>query len=148
MILNLVILLLTFGFMEFVAWFTHKFIMHGFLWSLHKDHHVKRKGFFELNDFFALIFAVPSATLIILGIEAGWDFRAYMGFGIALYGIAYFFVHDILVHRRFKLFRNPPGKYARALIRAHKIHHKSLKKEDGEAFGFLFVPKKYLEKMD
>ena len=35
------IVLLTFVFMEFVAWFSHKYIMHGFLWSLHKDHHIK-----------------------------------------------------------------------------------------------------------
>ena len=25
--------------MEFMAWFTHKYVMHGFLWNLHFDHH-------------------------------------------------------------------------------------------------------------
>jgi beta-carotene 3-hydroxylase len=37
-------LLLIFGafiFMEFMAWFTHKYIMHGFLWVLHKNHHIR-----------------------------------------------------------------------------------------------------------
>jgi len=33
------IVLGAFLFMEFVAWFTHKYVMHGFLWVLHKDHH-------------------------------------------------------------------------------------------------------------
>ena len=33
------IVIITFLFMEFVAWFAHKYIMHGFLWFLHKDHH-------------------------------------------------------------------------------------------------------------
>ena len=28
--------------------------------------------------------------------------------------------------------------------RAHKEHHKHLTKEDGECFGMLFVPRKYL----
>ena len=36
----------TFALMEFVAWFTHKYIMHGFLWVLHKDHHQVNPGFF------------------------------------------------------------------------------------------------------
>ncbi|VAW03475.1 Beta-carotene hydroxylase, partial [hydrothermal vent metagenome] len=25
--------------MEFIAWGTHKYIMHGFGWSWHRDHH-------------------------------------------------------------------------------------------------------------
>ena len=39
--------------MEFVAWFSHKYIMHGFLWSWHEDHHQPHQegdGFFEKND--------------------------------------------------------------------------------------------------
>ena len=50
---------LTFVFMEFVAWFSHKYIMHGFLWSLHKDHHLKdHKSWFERNDFFFIFYAL------------------------------------------------------------------------------------------
>ena len=46
--------------MEGVAWFTHKYIMHGILWHLHEDHHNKQsKGFFEHNDYFFLFFALP-----------------------------------------------------------------------------------------
>ena len=32
----------TFIITEFTAWFNHKYIMHGPLWILHKDHHKKR----------------------------------------------------------------------------------------------------------
>ena len=43
--------LLTFVIMEFVAWFSHKYIMHGFLWSWHKDHHKKdHDSWFQKND--------------------------------------------------------------------------------------------------
>jgi beta-carotene 3-hydroxylase len=43
----------TFLIMEFMAWFTHKYIMHGFLWNLHKDHHHKdHDSWFERNDAF------------------------------------------------------------------------------------------------
>ena len=36
--------------MEFMAWFAHKYIMHGFLWNWHEDHHKphhEKDGFFE-----------------------------------------------------------------------------------------------------
>ena len=65
---NIFALVVTFFFMEFVAWFTHKYVMHGLLWVLHKDHHQTEPGFFEKNDAFFLIFAVPSMILILLGV--------------------------------------------------------------------------------
>ncbi len=44
--------------MEGVAWFLHKFVMHGFGWVLHEDHHRYTKGRFEKNDIFGLIFSL------------------------------------------------------------------------------------------
>ncbi|MDG2274630.1 MAG: carotene hydroxylase, partial [Flavobacteriaceae bacterium] len=36
--------------MEGITWCTHKFVMHGFLWYLHEDHHQpKYKNLFEKN---------------------------------------------------------------------------------------------------
>ena len=133
----------TFFFMEFMAWFTHKYVMHGFLWVLHQDHHVQDEGFFEKNDAFFLIFAVPSFTLFYFGAAAGFDFKFWIGLGILLYGIAYFLVHDIFIHQRFKIFRYTNNVYFRALRKAHKVHHKHLVAEDGECFGMLVVPYKY-----
>lgn len=135
----------TFFGMEFVAWFTHKFIMHGFLWSLHKDHHTGSKGFFERNDWFAVIFAIPSWLFIMLGVIYGSVTSIVIGAGMSAYGAAYFTVHDILVHQRIKMFRNPKSAYFKALRRAHKIHHKHLNKEDAESFGFVLVNKKYYQ---
>lgn len=129
--------------MEFVAWFTHKYVMHGLLWMLHKDHHQTEPGFFEKNDAFFLIFAVPSMVLIMLGVLNGNDIRLFIGAGIALYGFAYFFVHDIFIHQRFKLFRKSENIYMRAIRKAHKMHHKHLGKEEGECFGMLLVPFRY-----
>ena len=131
--------------MEGVAWFTHKYIMHGFLWTWHKDHHVHGKGFFEWNDLFAVIFASVAITLILLGSqEFNWMF--WMGCGITAYGIGYFLVHDVFVHQRVKFLRNANTPYAKALRRAHKIHHKTLTKHGAESFGFLWVAKKYWPK--
>ena len=145
MLINFLIVFATFWFMEFMAWFTHKYIMHGFLWSLHKDHHQKESGFFEKNDSFFLIFAVPSALCFIFGSLNGIDFRFFIGIGIALYGIAYFLVHEVFIHRRFRWFGKTDNPYFRAVQRAHHVHHKHLTKEDGENFGMLLVPFRYLK---
>ena len=132
----------TFFSMEFMAWFTHKYIMHGFLWSLHKDHHqVDKSRIFENNDAFFLIFAIPGSTLIVFGSPL----FLYIGLGITLYGFAYFIIHEVFIHQRIKLFRNTKSNYLKAIRRAHKIHHKNLKKEDGTCFGMLIVPLKYLK---
>ncbi|MCE2845708.1 MAG: sterol desaturase family protein [Sphingobacteriales bacterium] len=143
LLFNALIVVATFFAMEFVAWFTHKYVMHGLLWILHKDHHQTEPGFFEKNDAFFLIFAVPSAILIMLGMMNGNDFRLYIGIGIAVYGLAYFLVHDIFIHQRFRIFRRTDNTYMRAIRKAHKVHHKHLGKEEGECFGMLLVPMKY-----
>ncbi|MDC1486032.1 sterol desaturase family protein [Flavobacteriales bacterium] len=137
------IVIVTFLIMEGVAWFAHKYIMHGLMWYFHQDHHVHQPGFFEKNDAFFLIFAVPSASCIITGSMAGGDFRIWIGAGIAAYGLAYFLVHDVFIHQRFKWFRRTENTYLMAIRKAHKIHHKHLTKEKGECFGMLFVPLRY-----
>ena len=142
----ILIFLGTFSVMEFMAWFTHKYVMHGFLWSLHKDHHNKdHDSWFERNDAFFIFYAIVSMSLFYAGAN-GWWYGWALGFGILAYGIAYFLVHDIFIHQRFKLFRNANHWYAKGVRRAHKIHHKHLGKQDGECYGMLFVPFKYFRK--
>lgn len=146
MILTLVAIA-TFFFMEFVAWFAHKYIMHGFLWNLHEDHHIRdnHDDFFEKNDYFFIIFAVPAIISLMIGIHYQISVLYGVGIGISIYGLAYFFVHDIFIHQRFKVLRKTENVYFKAIRRAHKIHHKHITKEDGECFGMLLVPFKYLK---
>lgn len=129
--------------MEFMAWFTHKYVMHGLGWYFHKDHHQKEPGFFEKNDVFFMIFAIPSWLFIMFGMMAGNDWRVFVGLGIAIYGLCYFLVHDVFIHRRFDWFKRSDNFYLRAIRKAHKVHHKHLGPEDGECFGMLLVPFKY-----
>ncbi|MCY4161759.1 MAG: sterol desaturase family protein [Flavobacteriaceae bacterium] len=139
-------LLSSFAMMEFVAWFTHKYIMHGPLWVLHKDHHKKNHhSWFERNDAFFLIYAIISMVFVYLYIYQSFWFGLPIGIGIFLYGLTYFLVHDIFIHQRFKIFRKTNNRYARGIRRAHKIHHKKIHKEDGECFGMLWVPRKYFK---
>lgn len=142
-LINIGITFCAFIFMEFVAWFAHKYIMHGFLWNLHKDHHQPNKDkVFEKNDSFFLIFAAPGIISIFIGLPE-YTMFFWIGLGITLYGFAYFLIHDLFIHQRSKIFRNTSSRYLNALRRAHKIHHKNLKKENGENFGMLFFPIKY-----
>ena len=129
--------------MEFMAWFTHKYIMHGPLWKLHEDHHQPTGKLFQKNDLFFLVFAIPSWLCIMLGMMAGNYFSVGFGGGIALYGLIYFLVHDVLIHRRFNWFDKTENAYFRAIRKAHKVHHKNRFREHGTCFGMLIVPRKY-----
>ena len=143
-VIKVLIVTITFLFMEFVAWFTHKFIMHGVLWSWHRSHHSLRKGIFEKNDLFAVVFSIPAIILIITGsLFQSVGLLMYVGFGITAYGIFYLSFHDILVHRRIKIKFKPKSRYLKRLIHAHYIHHQKHSKEGCEAFGFLYAPEKY-----
>jgi beta-carotene 3-hydroxylase len=144
--ISFLIFLGTYLLMECITWCTHKFVMHGFLWYLHADHHQPRYAHvFERNDVFFVIFAIPSILLFYFGTQAGFDYRFFIGLGIFAYGLSYFIVHDIIIHQRLKLFKKTKNKYLIALRKGHKVHHKHLGKEDGECFGMLFVPFKYFK---
>jgi beta-carotene 3-hydroxylase len=142
--IHVLVFFTTFFIMEFMAWFTHKYVMHGFLWSLHADHHKKdHDSWFERNDAFFIFYAIVSITCFYRWSIGSFELGISIGLGILAYGIAYFLVHDIFIHQRFKIFRNADNKYARAVRRAHKMHHKHIGKEHGECFGMLIVPFKY-----
>ena len=145
--LYILVFILTFSMMEFMAWFTHKYVMHGFLWKLHADPHKKdHDSWFERNDFFFIFYAVISIGFFLLWRNNILEICLAIGLGIFAYGLTYFLVHDIFIHQRFKLFRNANNRYAKAVRRAHKMHHKHLGKDKGECFGMLLFPLKYFKK--
>ncbi|TWP22578.1 beta-carotene hydroxylase [Apibacter muscae] len=144
--MNFFVVLITFLSMEGFTWVVHKYIMHGFLWVLHKDHHDHSSpGNLEKNDYFFVIFALPTIALMYFGSLNNFNILFYIGLGIMLYGLTYFFVHDIFIHQRIKIFKHTKNPYFLALRRAHKQHHKHIGKYEGECFGFLFVPIKYFK---
>lgn len=143
-IAHILIVVGTFLFMEGVAWFTHKYIMHGILWTWHRSHHTVHNHIFERNDLFALVFSIPSIALLAVGFaNESLSILRYFGFGIMGYGIFYSIFHDIIVHRRIKIKYKAKSLYMKRIMNAHYVHHKKHAKEGGEAFGFLYAPKKY-----
>ncbi len=141
---KILIVIGTFLFMEGVAWFSHKYIMHGFGWKWHEDHHNHHTGFFEKNDYYSVVFSVLATFLIIFGnLNPPYWFLTYLGLGVTLYGISYFVFHDLIVHRRLKFKFIAKSGYMKRIMNAHYVHHKVHTKDGAEAFGFLFAPKKY-----
>ncbi len=134
----------TFLLWEFVAWFSHKYIMHGFLWRWHKSHHTVHDQALERNDLFALVFSTPCVVLFYYFSLVNYNpYMLAVALGIFSYGVFYFIFHDVIVHQRLKWRPEKRSKYLQRIIHAHYIHHSKHSKEGCEAFGFLIAPKKY-----
>jgi beta-carotene 3-hydroxylase len=155
MITNILAMLLAFVFMEFVAWSNHKYVMHGFLWRWHKDHHVhdlkraddelrKEKGF-EKNDLFFLIYAIPAIVLMVTGFAIQNSLLVFIAAGITLYGLTYFLLHDVVYHKRISatFLQKNNNAYTKAIIAAHRAHHKPKNAKDFQNYGLLIFPKRY-----
>ncbi len=147
--LFLFLVILAFAGMEIFSYAVHRFIFHGVFWRIHRSHHVARKGWFELNDIFSLVFASISICLLIFAEKPLINSIAFpVGSGIAVYGIFYFIVHDAFTHRRFFPFKskNLVFKIIRA---AHRRHHQIAEKQGIEPFGlFVFDYGKFREKIN
>ncbi|SHI02834.1 beta-carotene 3-hydroxylase [Chryseolinea serpens] len=137
----------TFLFWEFVAWFTHKHIMHGFLWTWHKSHHTIHQQVLEKNDWFVVVFSLPSIGLLYyFSLVIYSPYGIAVGVGVFFYGVFYIIFHDVIVHQRIKWRPKKRSSYLQRMINAHYIHHGKHTKEGCEAFGFLIAPKKYAPK--
>ncbi|KAA8539957.1 hypothetical protein F0562_026649 [Nyssa sinensis] len=132
--------------MEFWARWAHRALWHASLWHMHESHHKPREGPFELNDVFAIINAVPAIALLSFGffhkgLVPGLCFGA--GLGITVFGMAYMFVHDGLVHKRFPVGPIANVPYFRKVAAAHQLHHSD--KFNGVPYGLFLGPKEVEE---
>ena len=124
---------------EIFAIWLHRYVMHGPGWFLHRSHHEPRKGYFEINDLYALVFAILATALFIIG-GLYWPPLWYVAVGITLYGVLYSLVHDGLVHQRIPMMGFVPKKgYMKRLVQAHKLHHAVQTREGAVSFGFLWA---------
>ena len=139
MFANALIVLATVAAMEAVAWIAHKHVMHGFGWGWHASHHAPRRGRFEANDLYALVFAALAIALIALGTAGRWPLQ-WIGAGMTLYGALYFVAHDGLVHQRWPWRFMPRSGYLKRLYQAHRLHHAVPGREGCVSFGFLWAP--------
>ncbi len=140
--IGLSLFLATVAVMEGVAYVAHRWVMHGVGWFLHESHHRARAGHWELNDLYAVIFAMPSIALLVGGVQLGWwPGFTWIGAGIAAYGAIYFGFHDVIVHRRIATRYLPKSSYMKRIVQAHRLHHVVETKAGTVSFGFLWAPK-------
>ncbi|KAG8659132.1 beta-carotene 3-hydroxylase 2, chloroplastic [Manihot esculenta] len=128
--------------MEFWAKWAHKALWHASLWQIHESHHRAREGSLELNDVFAVTNAAPAIGLLWYGfwnkgLSGGLCFGA--GLGITVFGMAYMFVHDGLIHRRFPVGPIAYFPYLQRVAAAHQLHHSD--KFKGVPYGLFLGPK-------
>jgi beta-carotene 3-hydroxylase len=138
---------LGFAALEIFSYAAHRWLFHSVLWRVHQTHHTARKGFFELNDLFSLIFAAVSILLIIFAEKPLLDSVCFpLGLGIAIYGAVYFVAHDAFTHRRFLPFASN-NKWLLTIRAAHQRHHQTAEKHGIEPFGlFIFDYAKFWRK--
>lgn len=136
---KIAIVLVTAALMEGFAWWAHRYIMHGWAWAWHKDHHEPHEKTFEKNDLFAVVFGSFALVLFCVG-RWVWTPLWYVAAGITLYGIMYAFVHDGLVHQRWPWRWVPKKGYLKRLVQAHKLHHAVTTQGGNVSFGFVLAP--------
>lgn len=150
MIVNGLLALAAFFLMEPITALLHRCVFHGFGYSIHLSHHrAARRGperesmdrdYLEWNDFYPLSSAAVTMAVIAAGVFLPrLEFLIPVGFGMTLYGAAYFFIHDIVVHSRFKFLKIDRTRF-RWHYEAHVLHHRF----GGEPYGFVIpvVPKR------
>ena len=120
------VLLALIGFvaMEPITAATHRFVMHGVGWALHRSHHRQAAARWEANDAFPVMFAAVVCLGFAIGFNVGGAGALVpLGVGITLYGLAYALVHDVYIHGRLGRFRRRVAVLDR-LADAHELHHR------------------------
>lgn len=124
----------TFVGMEVFSYLVHRFLYHGLLWIVHRSHHAPRTGPFEWNDVFPFFFSSAAIAMLLVALTPPVNGHLLaVGIGVSLYGMVYFTIHDLYVHRRVKniSLRIP---FLLRLKKAHALHHRT----GGEPYGLLF----------
>lgn len=119
--------------MELVSYASHRWLMHGPGMTWHRSHHAPSTGGYERNDLFPLCFSVFGfAAFAVAAVSPELVTLRWVGLGMTLYGVAYLFVHEIVIHRRITV-TLPRWRYLEWLRDSHRIHHLF----GGEPYGML-----------
>ena len=127
--------------MEFWAMLLHGRLWHGPWWPAHKSHHTPRTGLWEANDVFAAMHASVAIALIVAGLEHKLGAHSHLfvaaGYGMTAFGIAYFVVHDGLIHGRLPVAFLGRIPWLRRVRNAHLVHHRL----DAAPYGLFLGPR-------
>ncbi|MFA8449344.1 MAG: hypothetical protein ACEPOW_01480 [Bacteroidales bacterium] len=139
-ILKIIYAVIAFVLMEFFAYAINRHIIYGPLWYMKsrssKKSYSKKKG----NPFFAVFFSALFILCLYIGTHSYMHELVYIAIGIFIYGIMFFILQDILVHRKVRIFVFRASKlYYRVVITAYKAY----KNDPRKAFYPLIPPFKF-----
>jgi beta-carotene 3-hydroxylase len=124
--------------------FVHGRWWHGPLYGLHRTHHpdaTEDRRWWEANDLFSLLHALPAAFALYFGWAVLDGVAAVLatglGLGLCSYGMAYVVVHDGLVHGRLPVGFLARWRFFRRVRAAHEVHHR----QGGVPFGLFLGPR-------
>lgn len=113
--------------MELWAALLHGRAWHAILWRVHRSHHRARRGRFEANDALSVLHAPIAIVAILYGCRAEVgvlrEIVFGVGVGMSVFGVAYFVVHDGLVHGRLPVAALARLPYFARVRDAHLEHH-------------------------
>ena len=117
----------------------HGRVWHASLWRVHRSHHGRRKGRFELNDALSAAHAPIATALVMLGCNLHGYLAALtigVGAGMTMFGVAYVVVHDGFVHGRLPVRFLVRVPWLRRVRDAHAVHHA----RGAAPYGFFLGP--------
>ena len=131
--------------MEWVAWASHKYIMHGWGWGWHRDHHEPHDNMLEKNDLYGIVGAVMSISMfavgspLVHGARSAWEPATWIGLRHHCFTVSSIprSMTASCINVTFKYV--PKRGYAKRLVQAHKLHHATIGKKGGVSFGFVFA---------
>lgn len=126
--------------MEVWAALLHGKVWHRALWRIHRSHHARRRGALEANDALSALHAPIAIAFVLYGCRADAgplrEIVFGVGVGMSVFGVAYFVVHDGLVHGRLPVAALAKSRYFARVRDAHLAHHAS----DGGPYGLFLGP--------
>jgi beta-carotene 3-hydroxylase len=141
-LVRITVALAVFVLMDLWAMLLHGRVWHTLLWPIHRSHHRRRRGLFERNDALSALHVPIAMAAIVHGCQAAPELATDLifaaGVGMSLFGVAYFVVHDGLVHGRLPVQGLARIPYLARVRAAHAVHHG--KARGGPPYGLFFGP--------
>ena len=124
--------------MEPISAGVHRFIGHGVAWKLHRSHHeapIDRIVGLEANDAIPAGSAVVTMAMFAIGRWVnGFAILQPLAIGMTMYGVAYFVVHDVYIHRRVALLPRHVG-----LLEPFRLHHLGHHRDGSGRWGIFWL---------
>ncbi len=111
--------------MEPISAGVHRWFGHGWGWVFHRSHHEDELVGFEANDIIPAVSAGLTMLAFWVGVSVDGAAAAVpLAAGATIYGLVYFVIHDLYIHRRLPLLPHHVS-WLEPFKQAHLDHHRT-----------------------